>query len=66
MSRLAWQKSSFSAEAANCVNIAAAHDGAVHLRESDNPEVILRASAEALSGLFSAIRGGRLNGLHRE
>jgi hypothetical protein len=62
MSPLAWQKSSFSGEAANCLNVAAAADRMVRLRESDEPDVILRASATALRGLLIAIKDGRLTG----
>ena len=38
---LRWQKSSYSQEASSCVYVAAAPDGTIHLRESDNPDVIL-------------------------
>jgi hypothetical protein len=59
-----WQKSSFSGEAANCVNIAADPDGAIRLRESDEPDVMLAASANALHGLLSAIKDGRYSEHH--
>ncbi|MFI9229722.1 DUF397 domain-containing protein [Streptomyces rimosus] len=56
MSRLTWQKSSYSNAAVNCVNIAAAPDGTVCLRESDDPEVILSTTREGLAGLVAAIK----------
>jgi hypothetical protein len=62
MCHLAWQKSSFSAEAANCVNLAAAADGTIRLRESDEPDLILATAPAALRGLLAAIRGGRIAG----
>ncbi|MEV6164494.1 DUF397 domain-containing protein [Streptomyces sp. NPDC052052] len=55
---LVWQKSSFSAEAANCVNVAAAPDGTFRLRESDDPDVILAATRAGLSALLASIKEG--------
>jgi hypothetical protein len=49
-----WQKSSFSAEAANCLNVANGDNGTVALRESDDPDVIVTST---LAGLRSFIRG---------
>ncbi|MFJ2112399.1 MULTISPECIES: DUF397 domain-containing protein [unclassified Streptomyces] len=37
MSALNWQKSSYSGQGANCINVAAADKGSVKLRESDVP-----------------------------
>ncbi|MFB7900098.1 DUF397 domain-containing protein [Streptomyces xiamenensis] len=62
MPDLMWQKSSFSAEASNCVNIAMAPDGTLRLRESDEPEVVLKARASRTHGLLIAIKSGRLPG----
>ncbi len=56
MSRLTWQKSSYSNAAVNCVNIAVAPDGTVCLRESDDPGVILSTTREGLAGLVAAIK----------
>jgi len=53
---LVWQKSSFSGEAANCVNVAAAPDGTLRLRESDVPDVILTATQVGLSALLASIK----------
>ncbi|GAA1915289.1 hypothetical protein GCM10009716_25830 [Streptomyces sodiiphilus] len=58
-----WQKSSFSSEAGNCLNIAAGAGGRVRLRESDDPEVILSASGAALAALLHGIKSGALDGV---
>lgn len=58
MAPLVWQKSSFSGEAANCVNVAAAPDGTLRLRESDDPDVILAATRAGLSALLASIKKG--------
>ena len=51
-----WQKSSFSGEAANCVNVAAVPDGTLRLRESDDPDRILAVNREGLSALLATIK----------
>ncbi|MFD5190624.1 DUF397 domain-containing protein [Streptomyces sp. NPDC058357] len=51
-----WQKSSYSNEGANCVNVAAAPDGTLRLRESDEPDVVLTATRTGLSGLLAMIK----------
>ncbi|MGW3162741.1 DUF397 domain-containing protein [Streptomyces sp. NPDC001142] len=58
MAPLVWQKSSFSGEAANCVNVAAAPDGTLRLRESDDPDVIIVATRGGLSALLASIKAG--------
>ncbi|MFD5752902.1 DUF397 domain-containing protein [Streptomyces sp. NPDC127033] len=60
MPRYEWQKSSYSSEGANCVNVAAAPDGTLRIRESDDPEVLLSLAPGQLSALLIAIKGGRL------
>ncbi|MFH8408217.1 DUF397 domain-containing protein [Streptomyces sp. NPDC018019] len=52
-----WQKSSYSNAAVNCVNIAAAPDGTLRLRESDAPEVILSATRGGLAAFLAVIKG---------
>ncbi|MGV9879534.1 DUF397 domain-containing protein [Streptomyces sp. NPDC003006] len=61
MPELHWQKSTFSAEAANCVYIAATPHGTVHLRESDDyPEAVLTTGPRQLHALITALhRQGR-------
>ncbi|WP_447040193.1 DUF397 domain-containing protein [Streptomyces sp. DSM 118878] len=56
MSALEWQKSSFSAEAANCVYVAATPDDTVRVRESDEPGRILSVSREALCALLASVK----------
>ncbi|MCX4794639.1 DUF397 domain-containing protein [Streptomyces sp. NBC_01242] len=65
-SPLMWQKSSFSAEAANCVNVATAPDGSLRLRESDEPDVILAATRVGLSALLASIKANECPGLRPE
>jgi hypothetical protein len=55
-----WQKSSFSGEASNCVNVASAPTGTVLLRESDAPETVLTTTPAALRALLGAIKRGPL------
>ncbi|MEU7185566.1 DUF397 domain-containing protein [Streptomyces sp. NPDC039022] len=52
-----WQKSSYSNAAVNCVNVAAAPDGTVRLRESDAPQVILSTTRSGMAAFLTAIKG---------
>lgn len=56
MSELQWQKSTFSAEAANCVYVAASATGTLHLRESDDPDTILTTGPRQLRALIAVLR----------
>ncbi|MFI7322331.1 DUF397 domain-containing protein [Streptomyces venezuelae] len=56
---LGWQKSTYSQEASSCVTIATAPDGTIRLRESDDPDVILRASRAQLGALIRAVKSTR-------
>lgn len=51
-----WQKSSFSEDQANCLYIATAPNGRIHLRESDTPGVILTTTPTQLSALIARLR----------
>ncbi|MFI6703905.1 DUF397 domain-containing protein [Streptomyces sp. NPDC050509] len=53
-----WQKSSYSSEGANCVNVAAAPDGTLRIRESDDPDVLLSLAPGQLGSLLIAIKDG--------
>ncbi|MFB7557830.1 DUF397 domain-containing protein [Streptomyces brevispora] len=66
MANLVWQKSSFSGEAANCVNVAAAPDGTLRLRESDDPDVILAATRAGMSALVASIKANGSLGVQAE
>ncbi|MFS8200450.1 DUF397 domain-containing protein [Streptomyces sp. CWNU-52B] len=57
MSELTWQKSTFSGgPQGECLHIAAAPDGTLHLRESDTPGVILTTAPQGLAGLLQHAR----------
>ncbi|MCX4236274.1 DUF397 domain-containing protein [Streptomyces ortus] len=56
MRELTWQKSSYSAEAANCVYVAATPTGAVHLRESDAPDTTLITTRAHLDELIRSLK----------
>ncbi|WP_262705259.1 MULTISPECIES: DUF397 domain-containing protein [Streptomyces] len=60
MPDIKWRKSSFSTDAANCVELAAA-PGGIHMRESDEPEAVVRTTPAALGVLIRAIKTGRLD-----
>ncbi|MFI6404186.1 DUF397 domain-containing protein [Streptomyces sp. NPDC050548] len=51
-----WQKSTYSGDASNCVNIAATTPDTIHLRESDAPDVILTTTAERLRHLIRTLK----------
>lgn len=59
MSVLAWQKSSFSEDQANCVFVAVAPDGTIRLRESDDPGTVLTTTPDRLAALLQHIKPRR-------
>ncbi|MFE1783086.1 DUF397 domain-containing protein [Streptomyces sp. NPDC059506] len=63
MSRLDWQKSSFSGDAGqNCLEVAAA-DGRIHLRESEDPEVVVTTTPEKLRAFIRGVKAGEFDHL---
>ncbi|KOT88989.1 hypothetical protein ADK86_30760 [Streptomyces sp. NRRL F-5755] len=54
---MTWQKSSYSNEGVNCLNVAAAPDGTLRLRESDAPETVLPVTRDGLAAFLVAIKG---------
>ncbi|MEV1065860.1 DUF397 domain-containing protein [Streptomyces sp. NPDC050263] len=56
MQPLHWQKSSYSGDGSNCVNIAAGPTGTLHLRESDEPGVILTTTPARLHALIRGLK----------
>jgi hypothetical protein len=56
MPELAWQKSTFSEDQANCVHVATAPDGTIRLRESDAPYVVMSAEPAQLALLIRQIK----------
>ncbi|MEV7870966.1 DUF397 domain-containing protein [Streptomyces sp. NPDC088124] len=63
MSTLDWQKSSFSAEAANCVYVAATDDGTIKLRESDTPNTTLTTTPDRLRAFVLGVKAGEFDRL---
>ncbi|ASQ96108.1 DUF397 domain-containing protein [Streptomyces sp. 11-1-2] len=60
MPDIKWRKSSFSTDAANCVELAAVANG-IRIRESDEPDAVLHTSPAALGVFIRAVKAGRLN-----
>ncbi|MEV8061323.1 DUF397 domain-containing protein [Streptomyces antimycoticus] len=60
MSDVKWHKSSFSTDGANCVELAAAGNG-IRIRESDEPDAVVRTTPAALGVFIRAIKAGRLD-----
>ncbi|KFG00093.1 MULTISPECIES: DUF397 domain-containing protein [Streptomyces] len=58
MPTLHWQKSSYSSEGNNCLELATTPDGAIHLRESDDPTVALTFQPRELTALLHTTRQG--------
>jgi putative sterol carrier protein len=56
-----WQKSSYSPNAGNCVYVAAADDGTVKIRESDDPEVIVTTTPEKLKAFILGVKAGEFD-----
>ncbi|TLS42918.1 DUF397 domain-containing protein [Streptomyces montanus] len=56
MHALNWQKSTYSPDGSNCVHVAATPTGAIHLRESDEPDVILVTTRPGLRELIRSLK----------
>ncbi|MEU8974472.1 DUF397 domain-containing protein [Streptomyces monashensis] len=57
---LHWRKSSFSADTGNCIEIAE-HDGYVFLRESDDPELVVRTTRRKLRAFLDGAKAGEFD-----
>ncbi|KUN75007.1 DUF397 domain-containing protein [Streptomyces griseoruber] len=57
MHTLHWQKSSYSGDSSNCVTVAASPTGSLHLRESDEPDIIVTTTTSGLHALIRGIKG---------
>ncbi|MFJ4798779.1 DUF397 domain-containing protein [Kitasatospora purpeofusca] len=55
-----WQKSSFSGDDSNCVEVRVGVD-LLELRESDDSDVILHTTPAAFAGLLGTIKAGKLD-----
>jgi hypothetical protein len=62
MPQLHWQKSTFSENRANCVELAGSGDR-IHLRESDAPDAIVTTDRAALGALLLGIKAGKFDHL---
>jgi hypothetical protein len=51
-----WQKSSYSADNNNCLELAATPDGRIHLRESDEPAIFLTSTRVRVRALLARAR----------
>ncbi|UGY93379.1 DUF397 domain-containing protein [Streptomyces gobiensis] len=59
--RINWQKSSYSSQASNCVELAPdLTPGAIYLRESDDPSTVITTTSARLAAFLTAARSGKL------
>ncbi|GGZ88187.1 DUF397 domain-containing protein [Streptomyces bluensis] len=56
MHSLHWQKSTYSGDGSNCVHLATSAGGAIHLRESDEPDTILTTTTAPLHALIRTLK----------
>ncbi|MFD0307592.1 DUF397 domain-containing protein [Streptomyces sp. NPDC127119] len=56
MHAIDWQKSTYSGDGSNCVNVAATPGGTVALRESDTPDTTLITTRARLGELIRALK----------
>ncbi|PJE96722.1 DUF397 domain-containing protein [Streptomyces carminius] len=59
----AWQKSSYSGTAANCIYIAAGDRRTVRMRESDDPSTVLTTTPEKLAAFIRGVKAGEFDHL---
>ncbi|WP_031517751.1 DUF397 domain-containing protein [Streptomyces sp. NRRL F-5123] len=57
-----WQKSTYSNDSGDCVEVAATAGGTVLIRESDDPGVVLSTTPGALARFLQAIKRGSAAG----
>jgi hypothetical protein len=60
MSQLNWQKSSFSGDKADCVEIASKGD-LVYIRESDDPTTIVTTTRAKLNAWINGAKAGEFD-----
>jgi hypothetical protein len=56
MQTLHGQKSTYSGDGSNCIYVAATPAGSIHLRESDEPDVILTTTPPRLRALIRSLK----------
>ncbi|MER7669343.1 DUF397 domain-containing protein [Kitasatospora sp. NPDC096128] len=62
MHQLNWQKSSFSSDQANCVEIASAGE-LVYIRESDDPATVVTTTRAKLHAWINGAKAGEFDHL---
>ncbi|TQL21238.1 DUF397 domain-containing protein [Streptomyces sp. SLBN-134] len=55
-----WRKSSYSEQAGNCLELAVA-DGQVLVRESDEPDVVVRTTRAKLAAFLAGAKAGEFD-----
>ncbi|MFI9323326.1 DUF397 domain-containing protein [Kitasatospora aureofaciens] len=60
MHQLNWQKSGFSGDQANCVEIASAGE-LVHIRESDDPTTVVTTTRAKLHAWINGAKAGEFD-----
>ncbi|MCX4754448.1 DUF397 domain-containing protein [Kitasatospora purpeofusca] len=60
MRQLNWQKSSYSGDAADCVEIAA-DGGLIHIRESDDPAIAITTTKARLAAWIQGAKAGEFD-----
>ncbi len=64
MDKFNWQKSSFSGDnTGNSIELAAAADGTIKIRESDDPEVIATTTPAKLGAFIAGVKAGEFDHL---
>ncbi|GLV79297.1 DUF397 domain-containing protein [Streptomyces hygroscopicus] len=64
MPHTTWRKSSFSTDVgANCVELATSPDG-IRIRESDQPDAVLRTTPATLRSFIRAVKAASLDHTH--
>jgi hypothetical protein len=58
-----WHKSSYCQEGSNCLNVAAAPDGTIRLRESEAPDVIVTTTPDKLNAFIRRVKAGEFDRL---
>ncbi|MEV6425087.1 DUF397 domain-containing protein [Streptomyces sp. NPDC051662] len=57
---ISWQKSSFSGEGPQCIEIAE-RDGAILMRESDDPNVVTATSPTKFAAFIAGVKAGEFD-----
>ncbi|MFJ8472090.1 DUF397 domain-containing protein [Kitasatospora sp. NPDC094011] len=60
MTQLTWQKSSFSTDQANCLEIASA-ESLVYIRESDDPTTVVTTTRAKLNAWINGAKAGEFD-----